>query len=290
MMKVYISNNAAALAAVHPDVTVEAEYGEVVVPGLRLTMAHHGPRAGSPAPCSFLNGCAGDDWQGLILGISHVDLDTIGGIMAVMGCKPRAPRFWDAAVFVDLNGAHKLVQSDVDLSNIRRLHAYWAFSRECRVYAPRDGTAADVTEAVLAHVDAVRAILEDDEELLQAGDAFAAAEATLNVETFRGFDGLVILRASPTFANHLYATPDGKLGLAVVNWNPGPDYSGGAITLSLADPVEGVHCGNILRELFGPEAGGHQGIGGSPRGAALPYEEAVRVADEVARRLAAAGE
>jgi hypothetical protein len=95
----------------------------------------------------------------------------------------------------------------------------------------------------------------------------------------------VILRQSTRFANHLYTTPDGQIAKAVVTWNPGTDLSGGAITASLADPVPGVSCGEILKSLFGPEAGGHAGIGGSPRGKALPKEDAAKVAAALALAL-----
>jgi len=38
--------------------------------------------------------------------------------------------------------------------------------------------------------------------------------------------------------------------------------------------------------MFGPEAGGHAGIGGTARGKPLPESDAVRVAEALAVRLA----
>ena len=40
----------------------------------------------------------------------------------------------------------------------------------------------------------------------------------------------------------------------------------GSVTVSLADPIEGVVCRDIVQSLWGMEAGGHAGIAGSPRG------------------------
>jgi hypothetical protein len=282
-LKILIANNAPALQAASPDVTVEAEFGDAVVTGTMLTMAHHGPRTGQPAPCSYSNGCAPSVRT---IGLSHVDLDTIGGVLAALGRKPMGGLgFWRLAEFVDLNGAHKLGQSGASAGDLRRLNAYWAFSRGVRVYAPRDGTVADVTADVLKHVEAVEKILGCDETMLLAGDEFAKGEADLNAKTFVSIERGVILRRSTSFANHLYTTPDGQIAKAVVSWNPGPDLSGGAITASLADPVPGLSCGETLKALFGPEAGGHAGIGGSPRGKALPESDALLVVEALAKGL-----
>ena len=45
----------------------------------------------------------------------------------------------------------------------------------------------------------------------------------------------------------------------------------GAITVSLADPIEGVSCREIVQDLWGPDAGGHDGIAGSPRGVRMGF-------------------
>lgn len=72
-----------------------------------MTLAHHDIRSDNPAPCNTevepLTG-------GTIL-ISHIDLDTVGGIMAVEGIKPEDPEFWSAAEFIDNNGPHRSANS-----------------------------------------------------------------------------------------------------------------------------------------------------------------------------------
>lgn len=281
-MKFIISSNVENLRAAKPDATVEAEYGDAVVEGRILTMAHHGPRAGQKAPCAYGNGCAAGVEA---VGISHVDLDTIGGCAALLGVKFHAPSFWALAEFVDLNGPHKLASSGASAADLRRLNAYWAFSQANKVFAPRDGSVADVTPQVMKHVDAVQAILEGNEVMLQAGDRFAEGEDALGRESFVSLADGILVRQSKRFVNHLYVAPDGRVARAVVTHNPSEtDLSGGAVTLSLADPIPGVNCGEILKAVFGAEAGGHAGIGGSPRGKPLPMTEALRVVAALADR------
>jgi hypothetical protein len=74
--------------------------------------------------------------------------------------------------------------------------------------------------------------------------------------------GDVVVRVSSTFVNHLYATPDGRICRGVTAFNT----TRGEITVSLAEPVSGVSCRKLVQELWGPLAGGHDGIAGSPRG------------------------
>lgn len=53
---------------------------------------------------------------------------------------------------------------------------------------------------------------------------------------------------------------NGDLCKAVVGFNP----EKGRVTLSFADPIEGVSCREIMQEVFGPGAGGRDNIAGSP--------------------------
>ena len=283
-MQVFISSDPKALAGIDPAYTVEAEYGAVVVEGSILTLAHHGERSDSPCPCLAENLLENND--GGTIGVSHIDLDTVGGIMAVMGRRPagvEAASFWDLAAFVDVNGAHKLSESGASAQDIARLQAYWAFGQTVRVFPPRDGSVLDVSEAVEQHIEAVLAVLRDDAEMLEAGEAFKMAGEALNGESFlKMLPCGVILRQSSGFVNHLYVTPDGRIGRAVVTHNPSEKLPGGAITASLADPVEGIHIGNMLSEAFSPECGGHAGIGGTERGKQRPLEDARRFASLLA--------
>lgn len=271
MKRYLISNNhenlATALATIvaggGQTATVEAEYGDFCVEGSRHTLAHHGPRTGQKAPCAY-----GDeelrDVEITAVGLSHIDLDTIGGCLALEGMKRSGDHegFWRLAEFVDLNGPHKLALSGACEEDIARLYAYWAFSAVNRVHPDRDGTVSDVTEKVQDHFTAVLRILRDDKDYLTEGATFRAAEAKLNTDSFISEHAGIVVRVSTGFVNHLYTTPAGTLGKAVVAFNTHT----GALTTSLADPIPGVSCVTVMQQLFGPSAGGHTGIAGSPRG------------------------
>jgi len=348
--KFYASSNPAALAATNPHITVEAEYGDVVVPGSRLTMAHHGPRAGSKCPASYTAADVydvGDDcaaWlRSVVVGLSHFDLDTLGGCCAVIdaaayGYKPGSGAFWALAEWVDLNGPHRLDEGrgvaaraalrdlspknaaymdqvldgeyhatgqypvdygmtvEVDAA-IAAIHAFWAWSAANR--GPRIGAdVVDLTDHVLAARQVVCDLFpytspsdfpEDDPqaaaaeaqwerraELLAAGREFMAAEAQLRASSFVRQRGSVVLRRAPAFVNHLYpASP----GAAVIAFNE----TTGAVTVSFADgaasPVSAVE---VVQSLWGPLAGGHRGIAGSPRGQAMTFADAEKAFELVA--------
>jgi len=278
-MQFLMSSNPSALAgalANRPSASVEAEYGDVVVPGSVITMAHHGPRAGQPAPCAYPNGVgAGVE----VVGLSHFDLDTLGGCAALLGRKPEAPEFWALAEYVDLNGAHKLGSSGASPEDLRRLYAFWAWSSTTRVFAPKDGAVIEVTQSVATACDVLARILQDDLELLAKGDSFKAEGERLNADSFVEMEEGVITRVSPQFTNHLYVTPAGAYATAVVAYKT----LTGEITISFANPA-GVSAIEIAQALWGPLAGGHAGIAGGPRDRRMPLEElaaavaAVRVA------------
>lgn len=81
---VVLASSASALRRVAPTHTVEAEWGDEVVEGSVLTLAHHSSREGQPAPCLYRS--PGHTWPKVALvGVSHLDLDTIGGIIGLMG-------------------------------------------------------------------------------------------------------------------------------------------------------------------------------------------------------------
>ncbi|MCA9390662.1 MAG: hypothetical protein KC582_00170 [Candidatus Magasanikbacteria bacterium] len=265
----FLASNHTNLAAAiegKASATVEAEYGDVTVAGSVLTMAHHGVNAGNRAPCAYPNGCA----EGVeVVGLSHFDLDTLGGCAAVIGRKPEAESFWILSEFVDLNGPHKLGVSGASDEDIRRLNAFWAWSEKNRVFANRDGSVSDVTDKVIEGIEALEKILADDEQMLVAGDEFKAKGDKLNAESFVEYYEDLIIRVSPSFVNHLYVAPDGKVAKAVIGFNT----LNGSITVSFADAPKGTNARDIVQKLWGPEAGGHAGIAGSPRDKRLNLDD-----------------
>lgn len=263
-----ISSNPANLLAAAPQATVEAEYGDVCVSGTVLTMAHHGPRSGNPCPCSGQYQIP----EGIsLVGLSHVDLDTLGGCAAILNRRPEAPAFWEAAEFVDLNGPHALGRLAPSETVLRQLHAFWAWSEANRCFAPRDGSVADVTAAVMAGIEIIERICALDESLLAAGDAHREAGERLNAESFIEEREGIILRRSSNFVNHLYTTPAGVVCKAVVAFSE----KFGSVTVSFADDASRgrINAREIVQSLWGELAGGHDGIAGSPRGQAMTEED-----------------
>ncbi len=272
--------NAALAAATDAAVTVEAEYGSFVMEGSLYTAAHHqasGPYAGRhlpgfeetgrPSPCNDtqIPTLSEND----IVAISHVDLDTIGGCLRASGepearslFAPEFAGFWNLAETIDVRGAHHL---DRDHEWAPSLLAFWSWLRVHRPRFPRNEV-VDCSDLIQSAGEALTAILVDcSDDLLRAGQEMADEEASLNAESYVSVIGssrVIVIRESDSFTNHLYRTPDGRMADAVVARNT----TMGSITVSLADPIEGVSCRAIVQGLWGPEAGGHTGIAGSPRG------------------------
>jgi len=267
-------NLEACLAQYDRTATVEAEYGETLVSGSVITMAHHGSRAGQPAPCSYPNGIEKAETIEVV-GLSHIDLDTVGGCMAILGVKPEIPSFWELAEFVDINGPHKLSECNATDEDVRRLYAYWAWSEANKTFAPRDGSVLDVDNQIAEAMRAIRIILDNNEELLKAGDEFKAVGEKLNAETFVEESGGVILRVGPSFVNHLYTSPSKEIAQVVVGFNT----TTGGITVSFADKPQGLTAKNIVQEILGDQAGGHAGIAGSPRGIRCSFDDLKKVYD-----------
>jgi len=276
--------NAALTASVmlgYGTITVEAEYGDHLVEGTQETLAHHGPRSGNPAPCLKEN----MEWRGLtmsrekwlgeiVFGVSHLDLDTLGGILAEMGMKPEINSFWELAAFVDINGYHKLSQSGASKEDIAMLNAYLAWAENNREYAPRDGSLVSVGEWVVRAEEALSAIIDGSEKMLQDGVDFVLGRDKLSKESFVEMIGDVIVRKHNRFTNDLYVSPDGVIGKAVAALKT--DTS--EVTISLANETKGVSCIAIMQEYFGKDAGGHEGIAGGPRTGGYGMDEVYDVA------------
>lgn len=263
--------------------TVEAEYGAVTVKGSVLTMAHHGVNAGNPAPCSYGNECG----EGVeVVGLSHIDLDSLGGCAAILGAKPEAETFWKLAEFVDLNGAHKLQmgtdQIGATKQDVAMLYAFWAWSRGFRVSPNRDGSVSDVTDKVMEGCEILKKILSGDEQMIAAGVEFQKGEQKLNESSFVEGSCGVVIRVSPNFVNHLYADPHGKVHEVVVAFNT----MNGSVTISFADaPTGDVNARTIVQKLWGDLAGGHAGIAGSPRDKRMQFIDIYSAWEQVVQML-----
>lgn len=278
-MNIIIASNPSSLAnaisTFSATGTVEAEYGSVCIEGSMATLAHHGARSGNLCPCLEPNRFI----ELQAIGISHIDLDTLGGIAALLGRKPEAPGFWKLASFVDVKGPHRLSEANASDEDLARLHAFWAWSESHKCFAPRDGSPLDVTKEVVAALAAIEAILADDPAMIAAGEAHRLAGEALESASFVERHGDVLLRSSAAFVNHLYTheTP----ARAVVGYSE----KFKSITVSFADPGEGDNACEFVQAMWGALAGGHKGIAGSPRGQEMTLEDARYAACLLAEKL-----
>ena len=204
-----------------------------------------------------------------VVAVSHIDLDSVGGCLRTIA--EFAPLFaqgfkgfWNLAEFVDVTGPHRMAPHFVYAPYLR---AVWAWFQTNRPRFSRTEI-EDCSEFIRAAGQMLqRVLIERDSDLLAAGQAMADAEAALNDSSFlravwAAPHCLVVVREAGGFTNHLYRLLDGRVAAAVVARNT----KMGSVTVSLADPIEGVVCRDIVQALWGMEAGGHAGIAGSPRG------------------------
>ena len=184
-MRIFLSSSAESLrAALLPHAstaTVEAEYGDEVVEGTVTTLAHHGTRAGNPCPCLCPPAEAG---RIDVFGVSHIDLDALGGILGLLGTRPGPMSFWTLAAFIDVNGPHKLSESVASPEDSARLFAWWAWSEAHRCTPPRDGSVIDVTDYVTAASNILSAVLDDDPGLLALGEEWRSKKEFLFSSSF----------------------------------------------------------------------------------------------------------
>lgn len=175
-MRILLCDDPAVLATALLDVdsaTVEAVYdGDLVVYGSRYTLAHSGPRFSFPAPCSYRNEQVTQETVDVI-GINRLDLNVLGGCMALMGCRPDEESFWQLAAFVDVNGREQVYRAKADAEDIRRIFAYWAWEFPLR---SRPGEAVDVLDQVELAARTIWKILAAELDFLEQGDKMRRAQ------------------------------------------------------------------------------------------------------------------
>ena len=277
MFHILLSNNPDNLRAKNPTHTVEAEYGSICVEGTLVTLAHHGERSHNPCPC--LGGNIETKEKNVVIGVSHFDLDTLGGVMRILGLKKAQSIFWEVAAEVDIKGVHKLNQILEELNLSREaevqcreaLDAFWAWSEQNRLFPARDGSVTDVTEFFLEASTVLNKILDGDNTLIEEGRVWADKKKELDKSSFVKEENGVVLRRAETFVNHLY-----REGEIVVAFNE----KFRSVTVSLADGNR-INCCKLVQKLWGPEAGGHAGIAGSPRGQEMTFEDAIVAFEEI---------
>ena len=196
----------------------------------------------------------------------------MGGIAALLGRKKEDPEFWKAAEHLDLSGFHHLHEVPEQARE-----QYLAFESWAESHKGRYKEITDVTETVLEHLDVLDRAIDREPALIQEGIRWNE-EMKEKIERCLVYeDQYIRLFNSPegTFCNASYYSPNlERIIPAIVSFNGVRE----AVTLSFEDKSSELHANEIVRELWGPEAGGHAGIAGSPRGSQMTFEDAKALA------------
>ena len=274
----YMNEKELLEANIEPSATVEAEYGEKIIKGKKITLAHHIKEyQDNSAPCNTPNVPILSNNSTIV--VSHLDLDTIGGIAALMGRKKEDVKFWKAAEFIDLNGPHNLYK--VEEETRKKYIAYEAYQANHR--NPRFTEITDVTNIVLEHLDVIDKVIDGDKKIIQEGikwneETKRKIEECLvfennNVRIFNSPNGIFCSAA-------YYSEKQGRVIPSTVTRNGKLK----TITIAMADGGKKISAKELVQELWGNEAGGHIGIAGSPRGKEMTEKDMEQLANVVNTR------
>lgn len=271
--EIYLAPSLDQARELEPDITIEAEYGDECVEGKELTLAHHGSRSGNPAPC---NTEVEPLERGTIV-LSHIDLDSVGGVLAATGDKLEDREFWAGAEYIDVNGPHHIHELDRDVQD--QLNAVYAWNAQ----QPRERYTeiTDVKEVIRENQQFLEKVLDrnhpDHEQVFQEGRKWER-ETTKAVEDRCVFENEYV-RAfktdGPFCSASYYSEQQHEIIPATVSYNEKFQ----SITVAFADGGRengGEHSAReIVQELWGREAGGRDGIAGSPRGMEMSEKDFV---------------
>ena len=270
-IKVLLAPSVELASTIVADATVEAEYGDTCVEGRVVTLAHHGTRSMNPAPCNWdvtpLN-------SGVIL-VSHIDLDTVGGCLALMGLKPEDPEFWAGAEYVDVNGPHHIHELSMEVQS--KLNAVYAWRAEMRQnqQQSRIVEVTDVTETIYEWLSILNLVTGNPDEGWIAKGKQWSESITAQVES-KLVDENETVRTFVTdgvFCSSSYYSPTlHVLCKATVVLNTRFN----SITVGIADTTA-VSAKDFVQSIWGENAGGHRGIAGSPRGQQMTKEDLMYV-------------
>lgn len=270
---------------INAEATVEAEYGDECLEGTMVTLAHHGPRSGNPAPCNTSDVPKLPSFATVV--VSHIDLDTLGGIYALQGRKPEDDRFWEAAEMIDVKGVHHIHELDKDIQD--KLNAYYAYNYNHA--GERYSETADVTKQVEDAYGVINDILDidapehdmliaDGKEWAQAREAAVEAQLIYEDKNMRVFDSNGVFCAAS-----YYSPKQDALIPATVTYNEKTK----TITLGFEDGGKQYNAMEIVRSVWGPEAGGREGIAGSPRGIEMTKDDLHALVERLKEVQASAG-
>lgn len=262
------------------EATVEAEYGDECLEGTMVTLTHHGPRSNNPAPCNTPDVPELPPFATVV--VSHIDLDTLGGIYALQGRKPEDYRFWEAAEMIDVKGAHHIHELDKDIQD--KLNAYYAYNDG----QPRQRytEAIDVTKQIDDTYNVVNAIVDindpEHDKLITAGKEWAqTGEKEVEDQLVYENKDVRVFDTNGIFCAASYFSPNqNTICPATVTYNE----KFKSITLAFEDGGKQLNAKEIVQELWGPEAGGREGIAGSPRNVEMTKNDLAKLVNELTER------
>jgi len=265
---------------INAEATVESEYGDECLEGTMATLAHHGPRANNPAPCNTPDVPVLPLFATIV--VSHIDLDTLGGIYALQGRKPEDDRFWEAAEKIDVEGAHHIHELDQDIQD--KLNAYYAYNDG----QPRQRytEAIDVTKQIDDAYNVVNAIIDindpEHDKLIAAGKEWAQTrEKEVEDQLVYENKDVRVFDTNGIFCAASYFSPNqNTICPATITYNE----KFKSITLAFEDGGKQLNAREIVQELWGPEAGGREGIAGSPRNVEMTKNDLAKLVNELTER------
>lgn len=265
---------------INAEATVEAEYGDECLEGTMATLAHHGPRANNPAPCNTPDVPVLLPFATIV--VSHIDLDTLGGIYALQGRKPEDDRFWEAAEKIDVEGAHHIHELDQDIQD--KLNAYYAYNDG----QPRQRytEAIDVTKQIDDAYNVVNAIIDindpEHDKLIAAGKEWAQTrEKEVEDQLVYENKDVRVFDTNGIFCAASYFSPNQNIICpATITYNE----KFKSIILAFEDGGKQLNAREIVQELWGPEAGGREGIAGSPRNVEMTKNDLAKLVNELTER------
>lgn len=265
------------------EATVEAEYGDECVEGTMVTLAHHGVRSNNPAPC---NTTVDKILPFATILVSHIDLDTLGGIFALQGIKPKDDDFWQAAEYIDVNGAHHIHELPQGIQD--KLNAYYAYNAA----HPRQRCTevTDVTSQIDDWFDIIKSIIDEDypmhDQLISDGKKWAESRSKEVEEMLVKEDKhLRVFDTTGIFCGASYYSPQQDVICdATIAYNEKFQ----SITLAFEDGGKSFNAREIVQSLWGPEAGGRAGIAGSPRNVSMSKDDLDALVNKVSQLYAEA--
>lgn len=271
----YMSEEELKNNEIMPEATVGAEYGDDVIEGKLITLAHRAEKyKNNNAACNTDYVPLLQDNSTII--VSQLNLDTVAGIGALIGRKEQDSNFWKDVEFLVLNGEHNLFQ--LDKTSRDKYIAYKAYQQKNKM--PRITEITDVTEQALEYLDILGKIMNGDKQLIEEGKEWdkRAKEEIEECLVFENDNIRVFDSPEGVFCSASYYSEERQKVIPCTSTLNGRFK---AITLAMADGGKELSAKEIVQKLWGSEAGGLAGIAGSPKLKEMTKEDLKEISDFV---------